>query len=164
MTYVSLYHVDSLLSHFSHTMQHIHHALGPRLIQQVIQCNECARPSHTRTAVHDLRSILAFPVVAAELPMESQEGGGLRGNAVVRPRRKVKLADCCCETILTTTNTQTDRQIKRTVNAWLASAGDNCPAGTQMADTDRRTATDTLSDNKQCCKLTEKQTDVLTDR
>ena len=103
--YLSLDHVDSGLSHLPHAVEHVHDSLATRPIQQIVQRYECPCTANPRAAVDDVRASQrcgAGGIVAAEFPVESEQGSRLHGNAVVRPGGEVQLTNCCRQTVLAT--------------------------------------------------------------
>jgi len=86
-------------------VEHVHDSLATRPIQQIVQRYECPRAANPRAAVDDVRASQrcgAGGVVAAEFPVESEQGSRLHGNAVVRPGGEVQLTNCCRQTVLAT--------------------------------------------------------------
>jgi len=91
--YHCLDHVDSIGPHLRNTSIHVNLALGCRLVEQIIHGDERARASNSGTAVYDRRTRQTI-VTTVELPVKCQQWRWVQRDAVIGPRRKVKLSNC----------------------------------------------------------------------
>lgn len=91
-----LYHVDSVTSHLLHKIEDVDTSFLPCHVQGIIEGDVATGPAHTGTAVDQARTavgifLLLVVGVASHFLPEFEEGGGMIGDAVVRPRGEVEL-------------------------------------------------------------------------
>ena len=88
--YRSLYHEYSLFPESAHKLIHIDGLLRHDALQHVVQCDKCACPAHTCTAVDHHEVLLTVGVGLAHTLDEVDHGGGISRHPVVWPAKIVE--------------------------------------------------------------------------